>query len=209
MAAYVLVLDPEDAFAVADGAGSFRLADLPAGRQTVHVWSEKGGEKELTVDVGAEGAAPLEVVLDASSYRPDAPQEQVRQGLSTGDPGCRPLLRRGTAPAWRPASSRAPPCVIVVTVGLSVALASGKAEAVARERIRGELLRVPALFAGWRDSQMSARRGQVRAVAEQPGTKALPGRRGRRARRPRTTPPSSSRAPWARPPSSCSTRTAA
>ena len=63
--------------------------------------------------------------------------------------------------------------VIVVTVGLSVALASGKAEGVARERIRGELLRVPALFAGWRDSQMSARRGQVRAVAEQPGTKAL------------------------------------
>jgi eukaryotic-like serine/threonine-protein kinase len=63
--------------------------------------------------------------------------------------------------------------VIVVTVGLSVALASGKAEAVARERIRAELLRVPALFAGWRDSQMSARRGQVRAVAEQPGTKAL------------------------------------
>jgi serine/threonine-protein kinase len=63
--------------------------------------------------------------------------------------------------------------VIVVTVGLSVALASSKAEAVARERIRGELLRVPALFAGWRDSQMSARRGQVRAVAEQPGTKAL------------------------------------
>jgi plastocyanin len=70
MAAYVLVLDPEDAFAVADAAGSFRLADLPAGRQVVHVWSEKGGEKELTIDVGAEGAAPLEVVLDASSYQP-------------------------------------------------------------------------------------------------------------------------------------------
>jgi len=70
MAAYVLVLDPEDAFAVADAAGSFRLTDLPAGRQAVHVWSERGGEKELTVDVGADGAAPLEVVLDASSYRP-------------------------------------------------------------------------------------------------------------------------------------------
>ena len=70
MAAYVLVLDPEDAFAVADGTGSFRLPGLPAGRQVVHVWSEKGGEKELTVDVGAEGAAPLDVVLDASSYRP-------------------------------------------------------------------------------------------------------------------------------------------
>jgi len=70
MAAYVLVLDPEDAFTVAAADGSFRLADLPAGRQAVHVWSEKGGEKELTVDVGAEGAVPLEVVLDASTYRP-------------------------------------------------------------------------------------------------------------------------------------------
>jgi serine/threonine-protein kinase len=68
--------------------------------------------------------------------------------------------------------------VIAVTVGVSVALASRKAEAVARERIRGELQRVPALFAGWRDSQMSARRGQVRAVAEQPGTKALLAERG-------------------------------
>jgi plastocyanin len=70
MAAYVLVLDPEDAFAVADEGGVFRLTDLPAGGQTVHVWSEKGGEKELTVDLGPEGAAPLEIVLDASSYRP-------------------------------------------------------------------------------------------------------------------------------------------
>jgi plastocyanin len=69
MAAYVLVLDPEDAFAVADAAGAFRLPDLPAGRQVVRLWSEKGGEKELTVDLGA-GAAPLDVVLDASSYRP-------------------------------------------------------------------------------------------------------------------------------------------
>jgi HAMP domain-containing protein len=68
--------------------------------------------------------------------------------------------------------------VIVVTVGLAVALASGKAEDLARERIRGELQRVPALFAGWRDSQMSARRGQVRALAGQPGTKALLAERG-------------------------------
>ena len=70
MAAYVLVLDPEDAFTVAAADGSFRLADLRAGPQAVHVWSEKGGEKELTVDVGAPGAAPLEIVLDATSYRP-------------------------------------------------------------------------------------------------------------------------------------------
>jgi len=71
MAAYVLVLEPEDAFAVADGSGSFRLSGLPAGPVTVHVWSEKGGEKELAVDLGP-GAAPLEVVLDASGFRPTA-----------------------------------------------------------------------------------------------------------------------------------------
>ena len=71
MAAYVLVLDPEDAFAVADASGAFRLAGLPVGpAQAVHVWSEKGGEKELTVDLGAGGAAPLDIVLDASGYRP-------------------------------------------------------------------------------------------------------------------------------------------
>jgi plastocyanin len=71
MAAYVLVLDPEDAFAVADPSGSFRLPDLPAGGQVVRFWSEKGGEKELTVEI-TEGTPPLEVVLDASSYRPMA-----------------------------------------------------------------------------------------------------------------------------------------
>jgi plastocyanin len=71
MAAYVLVLDPEDAFAVADESGSFRLPDLPAGRQVVRLWSEKGGEKELAVEI-TEAAPPLEVVLDASSYRPMA-----------------------------------------------------------------------------------------------------------------------------------------
>jgi plastocyanin len=69
MAAYVLVLDPADAFAVVDATGSFRLP-VPAGRRVVHVWNEKGGEQQVTVDVGGDPAAPLEVVLDASTYRP-------------------------------------------------------------------------------------------------------------------------------------------
>ena len=69
MAAYVLVLDPADAFALADASGSFRLPDLPTGAQVVHIWSEKGGEKDVSVEVGPE-AAPLDVVLDASTYRP-------------------------------------------------------------------------------------------------------------------------------------------
>lgn len=68
MAADVLVLDPDDAFALADALGSFRLPDLPAGAQVVHIWSEKGGAKDVTVDVGAAGA-PLDVTLDATAYR--------------------------------------------------------------------------------------------------------------------------------------------
>jgi plastocyanin len=71
MAAYVFVVDPEDAFAVADSSGRFRLTGLPAGPLTLRVWSEKGGEKELAVDLTA-GAAPLDIVLDASGYRPTA-----------------------------------------------------------------------------------------------------------------------------------------
>jgi plastocyanin len=70
MAAYILVLDPEDAFAVAGPDGAFRLSGLPSGPRVVHVWSEKGGEKEVTVDVGAAGTGPLQLVLDATAYRP-------------------------------------------------------------------------------------------------------------------------------------------
>ncbi|HEV7499069.1 MAG TPA: carboxypeptidase regulatory-like domain-containing protein [Vicinamibacteria bacterium] len=68
MAADVLVLDPDDAFALADESGAFRLPDVPAGAQVLHVWSEKGGEKDVTVDVGG-ASAPLDVTLDASAYR--------------------------------------------------------------------------------------------------------------------------------------------
>ena len=75
MAADILVLDPGDAFAVTDAAGSFHLPDLPAGPQLLHVWSEKGGDKELTVEVGP-ATAPLDVLLDATAYRPLAHQNK-------------------------------------------------------------------------------------------------------------------------------------
>ena len=69
MAASVMVLEPEDAFAVTGADGAFSLAGLPAGAQVVHVWSEKGGEKEVRVEAGAD-PAPLDVLLDASTYEP-------------------------------------------------------------------------------------------------------------------------------------------
>jgi len=75
MAADILVLETGDAFALADAAGAFHLPDLPGGPQVLHIWSEKGGEKELTVEVGP-ATAPLDVLLDATAYRPLAHQNK-------------------------------------------------------------------------------------------------------------------------------------
>ena len=79
MAAYVLVVDTTDAFAVADATGAFRLADLPPGRYAVHAWNERAGEKEVTVEVPAEGEANVDIVLDASAYRPAAHKNKFGQ----------------------------------------------------------------------------------------------------------------------------------
>lgn len=70
MAAYVMVVDPADAFAVAGADGSFRIAGLPAGQHTLKVWHAQGGEKELPVEVTADRPAAVDVVLDASQYKP-------------------------------------------------------------------------------------------------------------------------------------------
>jgi plastocyanin len=70
MAAYVMVVAPEDAFAVAGSDGSFRIASLPPGRHTLKAWHEQAGERSVPVDVTAEGATSMDVVLDASQYRP-------------------------------------------------------------------------------------------------------------------------------------------
>jgi plastocyanin len=70
MAAYVMVVAPEDAFAVAADDGSFHIAGLPPGRHTLKVWHEQGGEKSLPVEVSRDAPTRVEVVLDASQYTP-------------------------------------------------------------------------------------------------------------------------------------------
>jgi plastocyanin len=70
MAAYVMVVAPEDAFAVANGDGTFRVTDLPPGRHTLKVWHAQGGEKVIPVDVSGDGPTRVDVVLDASQYTP-------------------------------------------------------------------------------------------------------------------------------------------
>ena len=68
MAAYVRVLD-ETAFAVTSADGSFRISGVPRGARVVRLWHEKGGEKEIEVELVGGRARTMNAVLDASGYR--------------------------------------------------------------------------------------------------------------------------------------------
>jgi serine/threonine-protein kinase len=63
--------------------------------------------------------------------------------------------------------------LLAATLGAAVLIASREAERVAARKIEQDLKVVPAIFAGYVDSQAAARRDQVRSLAAEPGTKAL------------------------------------
>jgi hypothetical protein len=63
--------------------------------------------------------------------------------------------------------------MVAVTLGVAVVLARQRAEQVAQQKIAADLKAVPAIFAGYVEAQSAVRRGQVRSLAEEPGTKAL------------------------------------
>lgn len=67
MAAYLLVVD-KGPFTLTAADGTFRLPGLPPGRHTVKIWHERGGEKELTVEVVAGQDARISEQLDARSF---------------------------------------------------------------------------------------------------------------------------------------------
>jgi plastocyanin len=68
MAGYVRVV--EGAWSMTDSAGAFRIPEVAAGRHTVHLWHERGGESEVTAQVRPAAAAEVQVTLDASRFRP-------------------------------------------------------------------------------------------------------------------------------------------
>lgn len=68
--------------------------------------------------------------------------------------------------------------LLVLTIGSAIAFASWRASRIAEEKIRADLQAVPAIWEGYRDSQAGAKRGQMRSLAEEPGTKALLGETG-------------------------------
>ena len=79
--------------------------------------------------------------------------------------------RRGLSLATRLFLSAA--ALLVVTIGSAIAFASWRASRIAEEKIRADLQAVPSIWEGYRDSQAGAKRGQMRSLAEEPGTKAL------------------------------------
>jgi hypothetical protein len=68
MAAYVRVLD-ESAFAVTGADGSFRIGGVPAGPHVARLWHERGGEKQIEVELVSGRVRTMNAVLDASDYR--------------------------------------------------------------------------------------------------------------------------------------------
>jgi len=66
MIGYVMVVDGP--YATTDADGGFRIADLPPGSYTLHVWDERAGETTRSITVG-KTTAPLAIQLDASGYR--------------------------------------------------------------------------------------------------------------------------------------------
>ena len=69
MQGYVVVSD-NPYFAVTAADGSFKLEGAPAGPQTVEVWHEYYGLKELPVEVAADGSVTLDSSYDAVNDDP-------------------------------------------------------------------------------------------------------------------------------------------
>jgi hypothetical protein len=68
MAGFVLVVDTS-AFAITAADGSYRVTGIPAGHHQARVWDERGGERELALDLALGEQARRDLVLDARGFR--------------------------------------------------------------------------------------------------------------------------------------------
>jgi plastocyanin len=84
MSAYVLAV-PTALYAQPGADGRFAIAHVPAGRYTLRVWHERGGEQARPVEVPAAGVAGLALQLDARGHRPTAHKNKF--GQDYGVPG--------------------------------------------------------------------------------------------------------------------------
>ncbi len=56
-------------FAQADAQGRFSMEKVPAGKYTMHIWHDRGGEQTTDLTVPASGLAGLKYELDARGYK--------------------------------------------------------------------------------------------------------------------------------------------
>jgi plastocyanin len=69
MAAFVIAVGTPY-FVQAGADGRFSIAGVPAGKYTLHVWHERGGEQTRELDVPRDGVSDISVQLDARGYKP-------------------------------------------------------------------------------------------------------------------------------------------
>jgi plastocyanin len=69
MVAYVMAV-ATPYFTQAGSDGRFAIQNVRAGRYTLHVWHERGGERTVPLDVPETGASDANVQLDARGYQP-------------------------------------------------------------------------------------------------------------------------------------------
>jgi plastocyanin len=69
MVGYIWVLDTS-AYTVTRSDGAYRIEKVPAGDQTVHVWSEETGEQTQEIRINETGTTTFDPRLDATGFVP-------------------------------------------------------------------------------------------------------------------------------------------
>jgi hypothetical protein len=59
---------PTAFYAQAGSDGRFEIANVPPGKYTLHAWHDRGGTREMPIEVGSQGAGSLTIELDARGY---------------------------------------------------------------------------------------------------------------------------------------------
>jgi plastocyanin len=84
MSATIVVRD-NPWFAKAGPDGAFRIEGVPAGKQTLKAWHERGGEVTLDVTVPVEGEVSATVALDASAFRREQHKNKFGKDYGPGE----------------------------------------------------------------------------------------------------------------------------
>lgn len=62
------IAEPTAFYAQAGSDGRFEIANVPPGKYTLHAWHDRGGTREMPIEVGSQGAGSLTIELDARGY---------------------------------------------------------------------------------------------------------------------------------------------